>query len=151
VVLGADSAFNRNEYQESSWGVNGGLRLRLTNSPPSVSRLSRQNVEASTSHNPMVLHGLFTGVYLPLLDVPMCFSVPRTYMPVHINVIIFYITVLIHVSEMLIRVFAFTCICLRDMWLYLRERNICACSMSTNVLNVCISVFMYVTIVSVLV
>jgi hypothetical protein len=42
-------------------GVNGGLRVRLTTLPPSVSRLSRENLGASTSHNPMSLHGLFTS------------------------------------------------------------------------------------------
>jgi hypothetical protein len=36
-----DSASDRNEYQESSWGVNGGRRMRLTTLPPSVSPLSR--------------------------------------------------------------------------------------------------------------
>jgi hypothetical protein len=55
---GVDSTSNRNEYQEFSWGVKGGRRVRLTNLPPSVSRFSRENVEASTSHNPMGLHGL---------------------------------------------------------------------------------------------
>jgi hypothetical protein len=44
-----------------SLGVKGGWRLRPTTLPPSVSRLSRQNVGTSTSHNPMGLHGLWQG------------------------------------------------------------------------------------------
>jgi hypothetical protein len=55
-------ASNRNEYQESSWGVKGCRRFRLTTSPPSVSRLSRENVGVSTSQNPMGLHGLLLGL-----------------------------------------------------------------------------------------
>jgi hypothetical protein len=44
----------------------GGRRVRLT-LPPSVSRLSRENVGASTSHNPMGLHYLLQGwLYLLL-------------------------------------------------------------------------------------
>jgi hypothetical protein len=33
---GVNSASNRNEYQETSWGVKGGRRVRLTILPPSV-------------------------------------------------------------------------------------------------------------------
>jgi hypothetical protein len=39
-------------------GVKGYRRVRLTTFPPSVSRLSKQNAGASTSHKPMGLHGL---------------------------------------------------------------------------------------------
>jgi hypothetical protein len=44
---GVDSASNRNEYHESSWGAKGGRRVRLTTSTSSVSRL--ENVGASTA------------------------------------------------------------------------------------------------------
>jgi hypothetical protein len=39
---GVDSASNRNEYQESSWGVKVGRCVRLTTLPPSVRPLSRK-------------------------------------------------------------------------------------------------------------
>jgi hypothetical protein len=42
-------------------GGKSGRQVRLTTSPPSVSRLSRENVGASTSHNPTGLHGLLQG------------------------------------------------------------------------------------------
>jgi hypothetical protein len=38
---GVDSASNRNEYQEPSWGFKSGWRVRLTTLPSSVSRLPR--------------------------------------------------------------------------------------------------------------
>jgi hypothetical protein len=65
---GFDSAANRNEYQESSWGVKGGRRLRLTTLMSSVSRLSREDVGVSTTHNPMGLHGLLQGQLYLLCD-----------------------------------------------------------------------------------
>jgi hypothetical protein len=58
---GVDSASNRNEIQEDFCGVKGGRRVGLTVSPPSVRRLSRENVGASISHNPMGLHRLLQG------------------------------------------------------------------------------------------
>jgi hypothetical protein len=36
---GVDSASNRNEYQESSWGVKGGRHMKLTTSLPAVSQM----------------------------------------------------------------------------------------------------------------
>jgi hypothetical protein len=42
-------------------GGKGGWHIRLTTLLPSVSRLSRENVGALTSHNPMGLHNLLQG------------------------------------------------------------------------------------------
>jgi hypothetical protein len=55
------------QYQESFWRLKGGRCVRLTTLPPPVRRLSRGNVGASTSHNPMGLHSpLHVLVTLPL-------------------------------------------------------------------------------------
>jgi hypothetical protein len=42
-------------------GVKGDQRIGLTTLSPSVDRLSKQNMGASTSHKPMGLYGLLQG------------------------------------------------------------------------------------------
>jgi hypothetical protein len=57
IVLGSTQPLTEMSTRNLPRGK-GGPRVRLTTLPPSVSRLFKENMGASTSHNPMGLHGL---------------------------------------------------------------------------------------------
>jgi hypothetical protein len=67
MTLGLTQSLTEMNTRNVPGGVKSGCRVRLTNLLPSVSRLSRENVGASTSHNPMGLHGLLQEYTISLI------------------------------------------------------------------------------------
>jgi hypothetical protein len=61
MALGSTQPLTEMSSRNIPGEVKGGRLVRLTTLPPFVTRLSRENVEVSTSHNPMGLHGLLQG------------------------------------------------------------------------------------------
>jgi hypothetical protein len=61
MALGSTQLLKEMTTRNLPGGVKGGRHVRLTTLPPSVSQLSRENVGASMSHNPVGLHGLLQG------------------------------------------------------------------------------------------
>jgi hypothetical protein len=58
MALGLTQPLTEMSTRNLAGWVKGGRPVRPTTLPPYVSRLSRENVGTSMSHNPMGLHGL---------------------------------------------------------------------------------------------
>jgi hypothetical protein len=121
MAMGSTQPLNRNEYQGSSWRIKGGQRVTLTNLPPSVSRFSRQNVGASTSHKPMGLHGLLHGelyLFLPYIYVCVCLYELRS---------IFWCAIYVHKI--------YLSMCADVVWLF---RTLTRCSAAVTTVRHCV-------------
>jgi hypothetical protein len=85
MALGSTQSLTEMSTRNLPGAVKGDRGVRVTILPPSVSRSSRENVGALTSHNPMGLHGLLQGQLFYLMttvtsmhEAPACVSHGRT-------------------------------------------------------------------------
>jgi hypothetical protein len=74
MALGPTQPLSEMSTRNLPGGKKDGRRIWLTTLPPSVSRLSKVNVGASTSHNPMGLHGLLQRKLCLFFLLPFTFT-----------------------------------------------------------------------------